>query len=377
LPPAFSVLFSGFASVAASASPKFRVSPDNNAQSPFAGPQTNAVKWSFATGGAVDSTPAIDADGTIYFGSGDGYVYALNSDGTTKWSYATGSAVSSSPAIGGDGQVYVGNEGGTLYALDSATGAEIWTKSTGAPTSSIYTSPAISPTNGWVYVGFSAPKEDLTPLGILKALNPYDGSEKWSVDIGESLSSPAVGPDGTIYIGSHSSLLAFSGTDGSLKWGVGTYGTIYSSPAVANGVVYFGSDDKYVYAVNASDGSLIWSFQTVGGGVRSSPAVSTDGSRVIVGSNNGSLYILNADGSLYRSATTGGAIESSPVVGQDGTARTFYVGSNDHSVYAVDDYGVVQWSYLTGNYVKSTPAIAKDGTMYIGSGDGYLYAFGS
>ena len=35
----------------------------------------------------------------IYVGSDDNKVYALNPDGTLKWSYTTGSAVYSSPAM--------------------------------------------------------------------------------------------------------------------------------------------------------------------------------------------------------------------------------------------------------------------------------------
>jgi len=35
------------------------------------------LKWSYTTSGAVVSSPAIDADGTIYFGSIDGNLYAI------------------------------------------------------------------------------------------------------------------------------------------------------------------------------------------------------------------------------------------------------------------------------------------------------------
>jgi outer membrane protein assembly factor BamB len=42
-------------------------------------PAPGTLKWRFKTGGAVVSSPAIDANGTIYFGSNDLYLYALNS----------------------------------------------------------------------------------------------------------------------------------------------------------------------------------------------------------------------------------------------------------------------------------------------------------
>jgi outer membrane protein assembly factor BamB len=44
-------------------------------------------------------TPAIGADGTIYFGDVDHNLYALNPDGTLKSAFPTGFTISS-PAIG-------------------------------------------------------------------------------------------------------------------------------------------------------------------------------------------------------------------------------------------------------------------------------------
>ncbi len=49
-------------------------------------------------------SPVINTDGTVYVGSEDTYLYALNNDGTLKWKYQTGrSIVIASPAIGADG----------------------------------------------------------------------------------------------------------------------------------------------------------------------------------------------------------------------------------------------------------------------------------
>jgi outer membrane protein assembly factor BamB len=80
------------------------------------------LKWRYQTGGAVDSSPAIRSDGTIYFGSDDDSIYALTSNGTLKWKYQTGNsgfanAVFSSPAIGPGGTIYIGSNGHNLYAI--------------------------------------------------------------------------------------------------------------------------------------------------------------------------------------------------------------------------------------------------------------------
>ena len=67
-------------------------------------------KWASATSGIVYSSPTIGPDGTIYVGSYDGNVYALNPDGTRKWTFTTGGDVSASPAVGGDGTIYVSSQ---------------------------------------------------------------------------------------------------------------------------------------------------------------------------------------------------------------------------------------------------------------------------
>src|ERR1700749_2028926 len=59
----------------------------------------NKPKWHFQTHGRIRSTAAL-VDGIVYFGSDDGYLYALKfADGTLVWRLKTDGAVSSSPAV--------------------------------------------------------------------------------------------------------------------------------------------------------------------------------------------------------------------------------------------------------------------------------------
>ena len=73
--------------------------------------------WSFETGDDVRSSPAIGTDGTVYVGSYDNKVYALNGKtGAKKWEFTAEGDVFSSPAIGADGTVYVGSRDTKVYA---------------------------------------------------------------------------------------------------------------------------------------------------------------------------------------------------------------------------------------------------------------------
>ena len=57
--------------------------------SPYAtGHNTGTKKWEFAAGNWIHSSPAIGSDGTLYVGSRDNKLYALNPDGTKKWEFA-------------------------------------------------------------------------------------------------------------------------------------------------------------------------------------------------------------------------------------------------------------------------------------------------
>jgi len=78
--------------------------------------------WEFETGDAiVFSSPAIGSDGTIYVGSHDKKLYAINGkSGVKLWEFETGGSVDSSLVIGSDGTVYVGGGGlggNKLYAI--------------------------------------------------------------------------------------------------------------------------------------------------------------------------------------------------------------------------------------------------------------------
>jgi len=334
----------------------------HNRLSPYIGAQTNNAKWSLLTGDAVYSSPAIGADGTVYIGSHDQQLRAVNQDGTLKWAFATGGRVYSSPAIGVDGTVYIGSDDGYLYALTDAADHAIqkWSYLTGG---NVRSCPALD-TAGVVYIR----SEDHS----LYAINP-DGTQKWAYPTGSGGdSSPAIGTNGMVYVGCNDGKLYAINPDGTFNWAFTTGDMVTSSPAIdSDGTIYVGSYDKKLYAINA-DSTLKWSY-TTGGLVPSSPAIDDDGT-VYVGSSDGSLYAINSDSTLKWSFPTGSvAWTSSPAVDADSTV---YVGSWDNKIYAINFDGSLKWSYPTGDTVRSSPAVAADGTVYVGSHDGKLYAFG-
>jgi len=238
-----------------------------------------------------------------------------------------------------------------------------------APSNKVATATTLYP---WPMFGYDAANTGYTPSPGPKTnltLWKRGGLGYWVV------STPAV-VDGIVYVGTDwgtKRLYALDATDGTVIWSYETGGCIKSSPAVANGIVYVGSDDGYLYALDATTGAKIWHYRTGSpeytSPVRSSPAV-VDGV-VYVGTEAYSVYALDAiTGAKMWEYRTGSLVYSSPAVSNG----IVYIGSCDDNLYALNaNLGTKMWSYKTGGNVYSSPAVSN-GIVYIGSWDGYLYA---
>lgn len=321
------------------------------------------VRWSFQTEATVGSSPAVAADGTIYVGSYDTYLYALKPDGSLLWKYKTGDHVISSPAIGADGTVYVGADG--LYALHP-DGTLQWRVNTGGPVAS---SPAIGH-DGTIYVG----SDD----AHLYAVRP-DGSIQWKFATKDKIvSSPAIGSDGTIYVGSNDRYVYAVRPNGTRKWRYRTGWGVEGNPVVApDGTVYVGADALYAFRPN---GRLKWKLKGYGPPSECTPAVAPDGTIYASGWDGveGFLYALRSSGAVKWKVPLAANGSSSPVVAADGT---IYVGTlePEHAnafgtppahFYAIRPDGSVQWDFTTvedGTAFYGSPSIGADGTVYAGS----------
>ncbi len=355
-----------------------------------------AVKWAFETGEGIESSPTIAEDGTIYFGSHDGYLYALNSDGTLNWKFKPAepiynepwqryAAILSSPAIAVDGTVYVIAPDDYLHAVKD--GKEKWRFPLKWNSIDFWASATIG-SDGTIYVG-SARTED-TDAGLVAgfyALTP-EGKEKWHyvIDAGVT-SAPAIATDGTIYVNGNvlkktaggataeGYVFAFN-TDGTLKWRFKLQDWVESSPSIAvDGTVYTGSKEGRVYALNPADGSKKWEF-VASDGIGGAPAIAKDGT-LYVGSWDNNMYALAPDGKeKWRFPVEGGfeTIGASAVIGAEGTV---YFGTTTGILYALNPDGTEKWRLSGFGSIASSPAIGEDGTLYVGAWNKKFYALGA
>jgi outer membrane protein assembly factor BamB len=330
-------------------------------------PETNFTLWTYTTGYAVSSSPAI-VDWKVYFGSEDGNVYCLDAlTGVKLWNYSTGHLVCSSPAVY-ENMVYVGtndapgSNGSKLYCLDASTGEHIWEYATGDENEyGMYSSPAVA--DGRVYIGSGDHK--------VYCFDAMTGTKLWDFSTnGEVVSSPAL-MNGKVYVGSlDSNLYCLNASTGAQLWFYPAQGQIRSSPAVANGKVYFGASK--MYCLDAETGAHIWDQQH--DFLYSSPAV-----------YNGKVYICDTMQDVYCFNATYGWVLwqyetepgyaymfSSPAVA-DGK---IYVGAGDGEVYCLNaNTSEKIWDYATEYFLQSSPAVAS-GRMYIGDMSGKMICFG-
>lgn len=297
------------------------------------------ARWCYTTPRIQGSSPTI-ANNVAYFGSDDGFVYAIHGDnGRLAWRYRTDNQLVTSSPVVQDGVVYVASN--SLYALHAGNGALIWRHRFSRGVSS-----APTLVNGIIYI--------VEGDGYTYALNASDGSQLWRYQTNMYIYSTApTVANGIVYVGStDQTLYALNANDGSLLWSYQTGGAINSSAAVSNGIVYIGAGDDYMYALHAADGSLVWRYAT-GAPVWSSPSVVNG--VVYFGSNDDFVYALHAgDGSLVWSYQTGGRVFSSPRV----VNGLLYVGSEDAAVYALNTLdGTLSWRSAMAGGVYTMPDV--------------------
>jgi outer membrane protein assembly factor BamB len=251
-------------------------------------------------------------------------------------------------------------------------------------TNPINASPAIGP-DGTIFIS--------TTSSQFLALDPVLGKIKWCVPLVtgqpyELTSSAAVAANGrAVYVGSQDSsggfLYAFNPTNGAVLWRTNLGGPIFSSPAInpVDGTIYactYNPGSSALFAVTPT-GSVNWQFQpddpsSTSSAMDSSPALSPDCSIVFL-STSGNLYDVNPDGSLkfFFPLPAGSHPDGSPAIDASGN---ILICSHDGYVYCITPFGGLKWIFDTGDGqpIQASVAIGSDSTVYAASTDGTLYA---
>ncbi|HGE69438.1 TPA: hypothetical protein ENX78_01300 [Candidatus Poribacteria bacterium] len=235
------------------------ISPDKVLKPPL------KVAWKYKTGGAVNSSPVV-YNNTVYIGSDDQRLYALNADKWgLKWTFDTGGKITNAPTVY-MGNVYFSSRDLKVYALDAITGVKKWE----VQVDGWVNSPLVA-FNNRIYVGCYENK-----IYIFNAMTgKKEGDERERINI-SGIEFACV--KGEFYpIDAHNRA---SGWKNSVQ-------RSESWPAIANGFAYIGSRDKRIYAFDTKTRQQVWFYET-DGWVDSSPAIA--GGKLFVGSRDGYIY---------------------------------------------------------------------------------------
>lgn len=350
--------------VAPGAPRMLHLDPRRTNRSPFTGPSSPLVAWTFDTGGPIEAAPALLEGGTIVVGSLGGKLHGLSPDGRPLFSVDLGDRIYSSPLVTEDG-IFVGSDAKRFFGLrhDGRIRFRLQTQGdadTGA---------TLTPSGTIV---FAAGR-------MIYGIQP-NGTLSFRVRTArKAFSSPAVGEDGTIYVGSQDDHVYAITEDGDLRWRVDVGADADGGPAIADdGTVYVGTDAGEILALDPDTGFIRWR-RKVHGYVRGSFSIGRDGT--IFAGTYGPMPRLVAleptEGAIrFEFSVRGtGALEfgihGGPV--EDARGR-LYFGAQDDYLYALEPDGSLLFKLKTSGDVDATPVITEDGTLLVGSADGKLYA---
>jgi outer membrane protein assembly factor BamB len=317
--------------------------------------------WTFRAQSLVEFPPAV-AYGRLYFANNNGFVFAISAKtGKRAWKYDSNRCQAMSPAVF-DHTVYVtflnrppcnatgGRLDGDVVALTVGSGKVLWRRRIGPSESS----PLVH--GGNVYVG------DWT--GRVFAFSAKTGRPRWVFQAGGKVKDAIALSGNRLFFGAYdSNVYALDASNGKLLWKAksqerfGHPGEFYATPAIAYGRVFIGSTDGKEYAFGAGTGDLLWSHST-GGYVYSSAAVWRR--RIFVGSYSGSLFCFDAaTGDVLWSFKANGPISGSPTI----VAGRVYFATLKRRTYALDGHtGRQLWTFPDGKY---SPVVADAKRLYL------------
>ncbi|MGH9071177.1 MAG: PQQ-binding-like beta-propeller repeat protein [Acidimicrobiales bacterium] len=291
--------------------------------------------------------------------------------GKVRWIRNLGAPITAGPVVGPGGVIVVATDSGVLQALDPATGADRWTFNGGTAygANDLSTSPAILPDGTIVWPG---------PSNTLFGISPA-GKKRWTLSFPAMLLSPVVASPTKVYVSDTSgdlSSVQVGPSTAKVLWSLalgGGTGSSFGSPALGHGGTIYTTDKRQAIAVvdHGAKGTVLWRY-TVGADIEVSPAVAADGT-VVVGTNDPYQYGLSPTGALRWKVRRVSETYSSTAATADGLT---YYGDNNGIVYVTQSSTgkpVVRYQGLEG--VWSTPVVDSAHDAYFGTQGKHIYGY--
>ena len=328
-------------------------------EEPAAGPPPpdDSLLWQFSTGspGEVVIVSPIVANGMVYAGSYEGFVYAVDArTGELEWVAWTEGPLSPPPQVAG-GVVLVDY----LGALDATTGDLLWSDES----AQIGSISAALLSDGTVYIP-AGERDDFNVRGI----DALSGEQLWETDVPRSTDLPLLFPltalGSNVYVSDEFQLHALESATGRLVWSFDAGDIFQGPPSASNGVVHLRSYTA-TYALDESTGEELWRYEVDYGGLSDRPPYIVDGVWPIVG-----LGVLHA-----LDAATGQPLwsfEEDYVFHVSGVGNGMVFVAGALGFYALDaETGDEMWRLGADRELGEVTVV--DGVLYANSLSGYLH----
>lgn len=344
--------------------------PDYSPNEAFA--SQRSVRWTFQDDS--DLGAGITTDGNLFFTANTaGQVYAIDAaTGEQAWVFQTQGKVYSTPEVSGNILV-VGSADHHIYGLDATSGALRWKVEAGK---AVLGTPLLQ--GGTAYIG--------TSDGVFRAIDLQTGDVIWTFEgVKNYVSAKPLYYEDRLYFGSWGNdFYALDPQTGEKiwEWSNGSANRMLSPaacyPVGSNGRVFIVAPDRYMTALDAATGEVIWrenKEKETGIRVRESMGLSEDGSMV---------YVKTMDGNLLGISTTADHMEvvwqsalqlpyelaPTAIMAADGLV---FVPSHSGLLSAVDvASGAVKWQYKLSNAMINPMLITQDRELVVSAMDGVV-----
>lgn len=326
-------------------------------------------KWVFEDKSDVGAGLAYGKN-KIITGNTNGEIYALDiKNGKTKWTYKTAGKIYSTPAVWKN-IIVVGSTDNHIYGIDIRNGKERWKIET---QKAVLGSPTIH--KGIGYIGGSD--------GTFRAIDIAKGKLLWAFDgLKGYVSDKPLIYDNKVYFGTWGNeFYALNAQTGEKlwEWTNGASSRMLSPaacyPVAAHGRIFIVAPDRFMTALDANRGTVIWRKKLEKYRVRESMGLSTDQTLV---------YAKTMDGQLIGVSTTANDMD---IIWQSAlqlpyelaptaiieTNKTILVPSNSGLLSAINrDTGKISWQYKISNCLINPLLVLHKNKVVVSTMDGKI-----
>jgi parallel beta-helix repeat protein len=369
--------------------PTIGYDPACTGYSPSTAPNTNTTAWvaNLPAAGAGWWPYPIVSEGKVFIGAGGNLTAWNETDGDLIWNYEAPAGLGSPSGVAAaEGVVFSVTFEADAYASNATTGEHLWSLTGGT-----YGAPPVIMEDR-LYLGGG-----LGSTGAVYCVNATTGAPIWSYSPTQDRVRMIAVAYGKVYVSCGSWETSTEGAiycldmyDGSFVWSFDTDRDYAGDLAVANGKVYFSASYEgwncIVYALNATNGAVVWSATPYPDGDAGRTAVAYGKVFICLGYSDRGVYALNE--------TNGDEIWAFPIIPEQpvqlhqctplwavvADSKVFFGPSYPcHMFYAVSEStGSIIWSYrLTGAVEGGSGAVANGRVFVADHWDQKLYAFGS